>query len=430
MTRSGYLRSVAIAASSNFMTQILGTASGFALAYFLQPEGRGAYAAVIAWSGTLCTIGGLGLGAALCYFVATGDRRDDMLRTAQWLLLGLSFGAMLVGLAVTRFLAGDNDDLRLAYLIAFLSLPILFLSGTWVSALQGADIRRWAIVRVVQPLAYLALLAVLYGLDSLTVPWVITAVIASALAQAIFSYRSWKQVAARRGGYDSRLARPLTGYGLRALASQAPFVLNSRVDQLVLSVAVPLSDLGLYAVAVSLTLLVFPFASAFGYAAFPLIARQSRADARAAHATWRQATVGSLVIGGIGAVAVAALTPVAIPMVLGESYEGVEVLVYILAPGAVLLGLNQVLGDVLRGYDQALLVARAEGTAAVLTLVLLAALIPTLGVVGAAISSTCSYGLGAVLLLRYSSRHSLKRTNAAVLQPPMASVAPPELPGG
>jgi len=430
VNQGGYLRSVAMAASSNFTIQVVGTASGFALAYFLQPEGRGAYAAVIAWSGALCLIGALGLTAAICYFVAAGDRRDDFLRTAQWLMLGLSLGTMLVGLVAIRFLAGDNDDLRLAYLIAFLSLPVIFLSGTWVFALQGADLRRWATVRLVHPMAYLALLTVLYGMDSLTVPWAISAVTASAAVQVLFAYRSWKRVASARGGYDPKLARPLIRYGLRTLASQAPFLLNSRVDQLVLSVAVPLSDLGRYAVAVSLTLLIFPLASAFGNVALPRIAMQSKRDARAARATWRQAMLGSLAIGGIGAAAIAALTPVAVPFVFGESYEGIEVLVYILAPGAVLLGLNQVLGDVLRGYNQALLVARAEGAAAVLTLVLMAALIPTLGVVGAAISSTCSYGLGAALLMRYASRHSLEQTTAAVVQPPPAPVAPPELPGG
>lgn len=430
MTRGGYLRGVAMAASSNFVTQVLGSASGFALAYFLQPEGRGAYAAVIAWSGALSIIGALGIPAAVTYFVAIDNRRDDVVRTAQHLLLGLSVAALLLGLAVTPFLAGDNDALRLAYLIAFLSLPVTFLSGTWVFALQGADLRRWASVRLVHPLAYLLLLAVLHGLGALTVPWVIAAVTASAAVQAILAHRSWKQISSGRGSYDRRLSRPLIRYGLRTLASQAPFLLNSRVDQLVLSVAVPLSDLGRYAVAVSLTLLVFPLTSAFGNVALPYIAKQNQTDASAARTTWRLAVAGSLVIGSLGAVVVAALTPVVIPAVLGDSYKGIETLVYILAPGAVLLGLNQVVGDVLRGYDQALLVARAEGVAAVLTVVLMVALIPTLGVVGAAISSTCSYGLSTAMLIRYASRHSLERTSAAVVEPPPASVAPPELPGG
>ncbi len=430
MKPSGYLSSVVVVASSNFTIQVLGSASGFALAYLLQPDGRGAYAAVMAWFGALCVIGALGVTAAICYFVAIGERRDDFLRTSQWLLLGLSAGAMLVGLAVTPLLAGANDDLRLAYLIAFLSLPAMFLFATWVFALQGANLRRWSSVRLVHPIMYLALLAILYALDRLTVPWVISAVMVSTAVQAAFGHRSWRRVESRGGRYDPRLARPLIGYGLRTLASQAPFLLNSRVDQLVLSVTVPLSDLGRYAVAVSITLLVFPLTSAFGNVALPRIARQSHTDPRGARTTWRQAVVGSLAIGGIGAVAIMALTPVVVPPVLGEAYDGIEVLIYILAPGAVLLGLNQVLGDVLRGYNQALLVARAEGIAAVLTLVLMATLIPPFGVVGAAISSTCSYALGAALLMRFASRHSLERSISAAVEPPIASVALPEMPAG
>jgi O-antigen/teichoic acid export membrane protein len=425
--RGGYLRTVAIAASSNATVQILGTGSGLALAYLLQPEGRGAYAAVLAWSGALSVIGALGIPAALCYFVALGDRRADVLRTGQSLVFGLSFGATLVGLAATPLLARDNHELALAYAIGFLSLPVTFLSGTWIFALQGADMRRWAGVRLAHPVAYLALLAVLYGLDALTVPWVVAAVTASAAVQSLVAYRAWKRVSPGRGAFDRRLASPLTAYGLRTLAAQAPFLLNSRVDQLVLSVAVPLEDLGVYAVAVSVTLLVFPLTSAFGNVALPRIARENRTDPRAAQVTWRLAVVGSLVIGGLGAAAVAALTPVVFPIVFGDSYEGVEVLVYILAPGAVLLGLNHVLGDVLRGYDQALLVARAEGVAAVVTLVLMAALIPSLGATGAAIGSTCSYGVSAAMLLRFAARHSLARSEAQPRSQPSTSVAPPEV---
>jgi len=428
--RGGYLSSVVMAAASNFTIQVLGSASGFALAYLLQPDGRGAYAAVMAWSGALCIVGGLGVTAALCYFVAIGDRRDNYLRTGQWLLLLLAGAAMVVGLAVAPFLAGGKDDLRLAYLIAFLSLPVMFLTGTWVFALQGADLRRWSIVRLVHPATYLALLAVLYGLDRLTVPWVISAVTLSATMQAAFGLRAWKRVAPRAGRYDRRLARPLVRYGLRTLASQAPFLLNSRVDQLVLSVTVPLGDLGRYAVAVSITLLIFPLTSAFGNVALPRIAQQSHSDPPAARDTWRQAVVGSLAVGGVGAAAIMALTPIVVPRLLGEGYGGIEVLIYILAPGAVLLGLNQVLGDVLRGYDQALLVARAEGIAAVLTLVLMSTLIPTLGVTGAAISSTCSYALAAALLMRFASQHSLERTTSPAAEPASASVAPPEMPAG
>ena len=46
------------------------------------------------------------------------------------------------------------------------------------------------------------------------------------------------------------------------------------------------------------------------------------------------------------------------------------------------------------------MVARAKGIAVVFTLILLAALLPVLGVTGAAIASTVPYGISLLLMLR------------------------------
>jgi O-antigen/teichoic acid export membrane protein len=57
-------------------------------------------------------------------------------------------------------------------------------------------------------------------------------------------------------------------------------------------------------------------------------------------------------------------------------------------------------GDLLRGKGQPGVVAWAQGLAAVFTVVLLLALLPFVGVYGAAIASTIAYGVALAAMLR------------------------------
>jgi O-antigen/teichoic acid export membrane protein len=91
-------------------------------------------------------------------------------------------------------------------------------------------------------------------------------------------------------------------------------------------------------------------------------------------------------------------------MVFGPAYQGAVPLLWILAPGTVFLACGQVVGDLLRGRNHPLVVAWAQGLAALFTVALLIALLPLVGVVGAAIASTVAYGIALAVML-----HSLWR---------------------
>jgi Na+-driven multidrug efflux pump len=60
---------------------------------------------------------------------------------------------------------------------------------------------------------------------------------------------------------------------------------------------------------------------------------------------------------------------------------------------------NQVTGDILRGRKRPLAVARAQGLAAIFTVILLIILLPAAGVYGAAIASAVAYGVALAMML-------------------------------
>jgi len=203
-------------------------------------------------------------------------------------------------------------------------------------------------------------------------------------------------------------------YGSKVWLSTVPRFVNVSVDQLVLSVwpGVTAAELGNYVVAVSLSSLVLPVSQAFGSVAFPRIARaHSEADALRIE---RVSLAGAGVSATVIIAAVCALAPVLVPVVFGNGYQNSIAVLWLLAPGAVFLAMNQVLGDILQGRGRPLVISVAEGIGAVVTVVLLAALIPPFGIRGAAVASTVAYGVVMVLLLWATHRARVSRPDHVV----------------
>jgi len=159
--------------------------------------------------------------------------------------------------------------------------------------------------------------------------------------------------------------------------------------------------LGQYAVAVSLSMLAAPLVMAFGNVAFPSLARGERvAD------TIRVATRGSALVSILSVVMILVAGPFMVPRLFGAGYGHVTALLLVLAPGAAVVVVNQVLGDVLRGLGRPGVVALYEWIGVISTVGGLALLVPRFDVMGAAITSTVTYTIVFVLLRRAVARHA------------------------
>ena len=216
---------------------------------------------------------------------------------------------------------------------------------------------------------------------------------------------------------DATLIRPLAAYGAAQIAALTPAALNAQLDQLVLSQPVPPADLGRYAIAVSLTLLPIP--SYRRSATWPSRGwRRKTAPTAATHRMQRMAVLGSAGIAAAMLVPLAAGAYWFVPLVFGAGYRGAVPLLWILSPGAVFLACGQVTGDLLRGRNRPIIVAWAQGLAAIFTVVLLFALLPVVGVAGAAIASTVAYGVALAAMLRSLWRLPTKLMAGEILRRP------------
>jgi O-antigen/teichoic acid export membrane protein len=393
----------AIARTAGFNTATAAAAalSGVIIARTVGPTVRGEYAAVMAWFGVLLMLGEMGQAAAVCFYVARDPvRARRYVATSRSMMMVTGALALAGGLLLAPVLAHGNPELADAYRIAFGGSVIAFIGTSYTFSLQARSTERWNLVRVSQPALALAVIIVLLRFRLLTLDTAIGTVLVTMTIQLGYSYYWCVRSGLAPGRFQPRLVGPLAKYGLTQLAAVTPTAVNNYLDQLVLSQLVPPADLGRYAIAVSVTMIPVPLVSAIGNVAFPRLAARRTVAADGTRIQLAAAAASA-------AVAAAILLPIAlgaywvIPSVFGPAYRSAVPLLWILTPGGIFLATGQVVGDLLRGLNRPGLVATAQGLAAVGTVILLLALLPSTGVAAAAIASTVAYGTALAVMIRW-----------------------------
>ncbi|MCM3926339.1 oligosaccharide flippase family protein, partial [Frankia sp. AiPs1] len=393
-------------AATSLAVTAAGAVLGILLARLLGPASRGAYAIVTSYALAAAAVGECGLTAAICFFVARQPgRAPDVVRTGGALLLALGVAVGAGGYFAAPLVLPHDPAAARAFRIVFAAEPVIFVSACWVFALQATRLAVWNLIRAVQPLLQLVGVGLLAATVGLTLGATVACLLVSIAVQAALAALLWRLDIHTRGRIRRHDARRLLRYGAGVFLSAVPYLLSAQLDILVLALLVEPTQVGYYAVAVSMSLISQPICVAFGNVAMPRLARQpAAADSGGVPAGPRRTAMiavgASLSCGIVAAAAMSALAPVVVPVVLGARYEPSVHLLWLLAPGAALLGCNRVTDDVLRGLDRALTVARCEGVGSALTVVGLAALVPLLGIEGAAIASTVAYTASFLLLFR------------------------------
>jgi O-antigen/teichoic acid export membrane protein len=399
LRRRGVGRQVARTAGYNMASTAAAGLGGILIARALGPEIRGEYAAVTAWFGLALMIGGMGQPAALCFYVAHDPANArGYVATSRAMMLVTGTAVLAAGILLAPLLARGNAGLTVAYRIAFVTSIVAFVGASYTFSLQATNLHWWNTVRVSQPVLGLAFLIVLWQLRLLTLTAALVVLALTMLLQLGWAYYRCRSADLVPGHAQARLVRPLARYGVAQIAALTPATLNAQLDQLVLSQTVAPAVLGRYAIAVSCTLVPIPMVSAIGNVAFPRLAARKHVDGRAVRMQWL-GILGSACAATAALVPLDLLAPWLIPHVFGPGYAGAVPLLWILTPAGVFLACNQVTGDVLRGRKRPLVVARAQGLAAILTVTLLVTLLPIVGVYGAAIASAVAYGVALAMML-------------------------------
>lgn len=382
------VRSVLRNASGNIAGPLAGLASAPVLAQAVGVEGRGSVAAVTAPILLTVVIAAFGIPDAVTYFVARSSRTlRGLRRRALLLAAGTSAVAAVVVAALAPTLLIDTST---AVLLVTLALCTV-VPGTAVGVLRAhaAGHGRWGLVsaeRTIGPVLRLVAFLVLAGVDRLDVlsasVVMTTAPVAAGLLYLVRGTRATEHTVTppRR--------RAVLGYGARAWFGTLAGAAVMRLDQVLM---VPLSSpaqLGLYAVAVTVSELPLVATTAVREVLLTSDARR-RDDAGLARAA-RLAACCSVVV----ATTLCASAPAWLPALFGQDFAAALVPTVVLAAAVVVGVPGSVAGAALsaRGLPHlrstSLLLAAALGTVA------LVALVPSWGATGGAVATLVGNAIG------------------------------------
>jgi len=379
--------------------QLTNIASGVMLARILLPTGRGELAAAMLWPPVIAAIGALGISEATAFFAARRlSSRGRIFAAGICLAAILSIALLPVGWFVVERIAADfSIEGRTAALLYLAFIPLNQIGLIIVSLHQGSlSIARWNVLRTTVYVVYTALIPILYVLDYGTVIGFAIASLVANLTVVIFG------LVLARGGkwFDSRPqrddVRALLGYGLKIHFANVVAMLNERLDQLFISLQLPPADLGLYVVAATAARGLGGIGDTFGTLVFPKIAHAETLELRAqlAGRYIRAVLLMSLppVVGMI------ALSKWLIVLVFGPSFVSAAPVMQLLLLMIIPLNVKCVMAAALKGSNHALSVGAVQSVALAISLVALAILLPTFGLMGGAFASLLTQVAAAVMM--------------------------------
>lgn len=350
----------------------------------LGAEGRGELAAILVPFVLAPLLLSVALGTYAARESASGRRPvNELIGSVGAPLLLMTVIGMAVGFPLAGLLAGGNETVRTYLIVGFMLLPI-GMAGTLLAGLM-AGLERWGLV-IVQRAVPIAVsfvgIVVMYVLDEMTVARVAIVTMAGgtlAILPAVVIV-----VQAGRPVFRRAIARESVSFGLRTWAGGFALVANVHLDQLLMIVLVDDRELGLYAVAVTLARLSNFLINALSP---PLMTRVAQGETALVPRTLRVVLVSIAAIN----LAMAAVTPVALPGIFGADFEhAVDQALVLLVAGIPLAG-NVILTTVLAADGAPGKASIGETIALLITVPGLLILVPTMGGLGAAIVGLVAY---------------------------------------
>lgn len=410
MSRAGGERPASIVADSahTFVLWVLTYGVGFVASVLISrglgPAGRGEYYLPIVTAGTMVALCKLGLEQANVYLF--GSRAVSIARLAaqSTLVAGVvgGLGILLVQAAPALLPALFADTSRLFLALAALTIPLSLHAQLVAGLLTLRGEITWPFrAGLVAGVVQVGLLLGLLALRALGV----AAVLAVNLVTAVVS---WAVTAWRlRDGWarwprcDTDLLRESLRHSLVLHLGMVLLFLHLRVDMFMIKGMLGTAALGRYSIAVALAETMLLVTDSLAIAVLPRQMGNSLPEA--ATLALSGARTDAL-LGIVAAAAWVALGWPVISRVFGADFEPAYPPLLALLPGMVFLGMQRMCGAPVLRTGQAWRMTAVYALSLLANVGLNRLWIPAWGILGAALASSVSYGLGATLFLAWTAR--------------------------
>ena len=378
--------SVARLAGATYVGTLLGLVTGPIIARALGATGRGELAAVATYAGLAAVVLGLGVPNAVGYRVANtlddaGALLGTVMRYAAILVVPSVALAVLVAYGPLAHLSSAG---RMGTLVLVSLAPLAVVGGALEATVRArGELGTLARLRLL-PLGFAAAVTTaLWATNKLTVG----SAVAITVSASLLSLAATAVAVGRRPRRGSALG-PLVGFGARSLLGGLALAASSRLDQALIAPMLGPRDLGVYAVAATVSLLPLGATAAIAARAFGTIAEAPEDDRPRLAATYvRRAVVVAVAL----CLGLAVVIPVMLPLLYGHEFRGAILPTLLLLPATIAMsgaGSAEASLHVL-GRPGAASLAQACGT--VVTVVGLLVALPRFGITGAAVVTSVDF---------------------------------------
>jgi O-antigen/teichoic acid export membrane protein len=368
---------------------VMNLITGITIARALGPAGRGEISAILMLTQIAAWIFSMGGTEAVSFRLAREPMAGARL-LGCWLAISIPLALLAIVLAELVLPVLFNAQTEQAIHLARLYVPTLSLlmtQGVLYGILLGdQDFLVFNMARLAVPTLIAAGYIGSWVSGALSVELAL-AVNAAAIASGclIAGIRSF-----HRHGLappDRSLIRETLWYGARAHAGSLAWLINARLDLLIIPAFLGAASVGLYSVATNTTSIIASMTGTIAVFVLPVAARRRQHSARTVVRTLQAV----LLIGAAIALPMMVLAEVALKLVYGAEFGDAATAMRILLPGAVLNAATIVLWSGLLAADRPFLSSAATAPAAVLTVVGLLLFLRGGGIEAAAIVSSTAY---------------------------------------
>lgn len=390
--------------AAKFVTVAANFAVGVIVARALGPVGKGAYALVQQIVGVLVVTLGLGLSTSNVYFVA---RREVSARsaTANSLWLSLVTGS-LATVGCLLFVAGPfapTPPYSVAMAVVASALFVATTLFAWLGAVAVglSGLRPQSIAGMCSVLTVLVGAIVLAQLGMLSALYVVALGVAGQLAATAVVL--WFERERMLGALTPSLSalRLMLKYSAKSYFVSLVGYLHLRQDMLLLGWLTDPRSVGIYSVAVSVAEIARYVPVVLGSALFARASQVGRDEGSALSAGVSRLTV---LLVAVSVTVFAGIGSVLINRVFGEAFSEAGLLLVLLLPGVAAVSISEVPSSYL--FSREVIYWRTSATMVVLNAAMNIFAIPRWGVVGAAVTSSVTYGIYAAVIIFLMKRES------------------------
>lgn len=398
----------------NTLTLLAGVVTGPLLARGLGPAGRGTLAAILVPLTLAPWVVSLGLSSYASREAARGRPVEIVLGSLGAVSLALGALGAAAAFPVAQLLAGDRHVVYVYLVVGLLLLPLALVGNLLLAIATGLE--RWGLVmsaRLVPPLLALLGIVALFAVDRLTVSTAAAVTLVAMAASIVPLLRILLESGFPRldVGFMVRGVR----FGVTSWVGDLGGLANYQLDQLLMILLVTPRQLGLYAVAVTISGAWNVVSGALGSVLFPRVAQgESTLPARAVRVmVW---------VVAVGGAALAVTVYWLLPLLFGVDFRAAVVMTWILLLASIPNQAASVLGMVVTAAGRPGLSTSSELLALTITVPGLFLLLPALAGVGAALVSLAAY-LARFLFLLVSARRLFGGTFHDYIFPTMVDFA-------